>query len=75
MQVGGTMVKFEKVVEQPYNDAVFRAGLVTGHEVDTIYFEVERVGEEPFKMLLRSDEALALIWVLSGALWSEQIKR
>jgi len=57
-----------------YKDAVFRAGLVEGHEVDTVYFEVERDDRPQLTMLLRSDEALALIWVLSGALWSEQIQ-
>jgi len=67
-------IKLEKVVEQPYKDAVFRAGLVEGHEVDTIYFEVERNERPQITMLLRTDEALALVWVLSGALWSEQIQ-
>ena len=67
-------ITLEKVVEQPYKDASFRAGLVQGHEVDTIYFEIDRDERPQLTMLLRSDEALALIWVLSGALWSEQIQ-
>ena len=67
-------VTLEKVTEQPYDDAMFRAGLVDGHDIDTIYFEVEREGRPELTMLLRSDEALALIWVLTGALWSEQMK-
>ena len=67
-------ITLEKVAEQPYEDASFRAGLVKGHEVDTIYFEVDRKGKPQFTMLLRADEALALLWVLSGALWSERIQ-
>ena len=66
-------VTLEKVAEQPYSDAVFRAGLVKGHEIDTVYFEVEREDRPELTMLLRTDEALALIWVLTGALWSEHI--
>lgn len=67
-------INLEKTVEQPYKDASFRAGLVVGHEIDTIYFEIDRDERPQLTILLRSDEALALIWVLSGALWSEQIQ-
>ena len=64
----------EQVTEQPYDDASFSAGLVKGHEHDTVYFTMARRGEPETTVLLRNDEALALIWVLSGALWSEQIQ-
>ena len=67
-------VTLEKVAEQPYSNAIFRAGLVEGHEIDTVYFEIERDHAPELTMLLRSDEALALVWVLTGALWSEQMK-
>jgi len=48
--------------------------LVEGHAHDTIYLKLERENEEPLTLLLRRDEALAVIWLLGGALWSEQIQ-
>jgi len=74
---GGVQVQpitLEKVAEQPYQDTSFVAGLVEGHEVDTIYFEMVRDERTDLSVLLRRDEALALIWVLTGALWSEQMQ-
>lgn len=66
-------IKFEQVAEQAYDDCVFRAGLVEGHKVDTLYLGIEGEGRPDLTLLLRTDEALALIWVLSGALWSEEL--
>jgi len=60
--------------QQPYTDTKFSAGLVEGHAHDTIYLKLERGIEEPLTLFLRHDEALTLIWLLSGALWSEQVR-
>ncbi len=56
---------------QPYSDTGFSAGIVEGHSIDTIYLKLARNGEEPTTILFRRDEALAVVWLLSGALWSE----
>jgi hypothetical protein len=71
------MAKFvlKEMCSQPYSDTVFSAGLVEGHAVDTIYLKLAREVEEPTVILFRRDEALAVLWVLSGALWSEGMER
>ena len=69
-----TRVVLEETGEQPYTDTRFSAGLVEGHAHDTIYLKLERENEEPLTLLLRRDEALAVIWLLGGALWSERIQ-
>ena len=66
-------ITLESVCEQPYEGACFRAGRVEGHDVDEMYFELEREGKPQLTVLLRDDEALALIWVMSGAVWSGMI--
>ena len=58
---------------QPYEDACFSAGLVTGAEPDTVYLRMEKDGEEPTTLFLRPDGLLALVWVASGALWSAEM--
>ena len=58
---------------QPYADAAFSAGLVEDHATDTIYLTLERGGEQPTTILFRTDEALSVMWLLSGAVWSEHI--
>jgi hypothetical protein len=56
---------------QPYKDCVFSAGLVEGIDPDTVYLAFERDDERGLSMFfLRPDEALAVLHVLSGALWS-----
>ena len=62
---------FQELMRQPYENMIMSAGLVSGHPVDTIYFRLER--EEDWMLLLRRDEALALVWLLSGVCWSEEI--
>ncbi len=62
-----------QVQAQPYQDCTFSAGLVEGLEPDTIYFRFERSGEEPYMFFLRPDEALAIAWLLNGALWSQSV--
>lgn len=54
------------------NGATFSAGLLRNHPVDTLYLTLERDGE-PFTLHLRRDEASIIIWLLSGAMWSEQV--
>ena len=66
-------IKLQQIAEQEYTDATFRAGLVEGHKIDTIYFQIKGENKPTLTVLLRTDEALALNWVLTGTLWSEQI--
>ena len=74
-QVPDSGLTLEETGEQPYADARFSAGLVEDHAHDTIYLKLEREGEESLTVLLRRDEALAVIWLLAGALWSESIQQ
>lgn len=74
---GGMTVKLEETGRQPYADSLLSAGLVHGHPADTIYLQFERLAgdEEPTTILVRADEALAILWLLSGALWSQRVSQ
>ena len=63
-----------RALSQPYENCEFSAGLVTGIDPDTIYLQCGRDGDaEPLRLFLRPDEAQAIVWVLTGALWSHEI--
>jgi len=65
-----------QAIEQPYSNCTFSAGLVTGIEPDVIYLKLHKQDDkptEPTYFFLRPDEALAVQWVLAGALWSHSI--
>jgi hypothetical protein len=64
---------FTELIAQPYSNCVFAAGHVEGHAVDTIYLRWERDNDTERMIMLRPDEAVAIIQVLSGALWSALI--
>jgi len=66
-------IRCEEIISQPYANAAFSAGLVKGIEPDTLYLQFSRDGEEPWTVFLRPDEALAIVWVLSGSLWSKSM--
>lgn len=66
-------VMLKEICSQPYLFTEWSAGIVEGHPIDTIYLKVQRELEEPTTILLRRDEALAIIHLLSGALWSESL--
>ena len=61
-------IKLHETTKQPYADFSVSAGLVEGHEVDTIYLKMDHK-EKPVTLLLREDEALAIVWCLTGAVW------
>ena len=63
-------IETTEICDQPYSNARLSAGLVWGHATDTVYLKFERDGEEPTTIYLRNDEALAIVHLLSGALWS-----
>ena len=67
--------ELSELCRQPYRNCVFSAGFANGHPVDTLYLRFEREDEEPTTWLLRPDEAAAVAWCLTGALWSEQMRR
>ena len=64
---------FNEIAAQPYTDAKFSAGFVSGHPVDTMYLRFERDGQEPTTVLLRPDEMAAVMHVTAGVLWSHCI--
>lgn len=66
---GGEVILHE-TTRQPYANCCFSAGLTERHPIDTVYLRFEREGEEPTTILLRADEALAVVYVLTGAVWS-----
>jgi hypothetical protein len=56
-----------------YDNATFEAGYVEGHPHDTIYFKVDKPHREGeaglyYKILLKPNEAAALIWALSSVM-------
>lgn len=55
------------------NHCIFSAGLVEGIEPDTLYFRLEKDGEEGVTLFLRPDEMMAMAWVCNGALWSSAV--
>jgi len=65
--------KFWRAAHQSYTNCEFSAGLIEGIEPDTIYLRFDKNGQKPTTVMLRVDEALAIIHVLSGALWSDEI--
>ena len=65
-----------EVARQEYggNRCIFSAGIVEGREPDTIYLKIEKdEGEPATTIFLRADEAMCIIWLLAGALWSENL--
>ena len=70
-------VELNEVFTQEYtgNNCRFEAGLIEGHPVDTIYLTIGKDGVEPLTLLLRRDEALAIVIGLSSALWSEEMTK
>lgn len=74
-ETGG--LEFEEIAKQPYQDMVIAAGLVEGHPADTIYLSIERPKklECSFQLLLTTDEALAVVWAVGQALWSQEIAK
>lgn len=66
---------FTEIICQEYNNCKFSAGFVEGHPVDTLYFQAEKNGKITTQLLLRPDEMLAIVWVMTGLLWSEIISK
>ena len=72
----GGMV-FTELIRQPYQNFAMSAGTVEGAGVDTVFLEMgDKDDGTPGSMyLLRPDEAMAMIWCLSGALWGQEMDR
>lgn len=69
-------LQFTEAWRQEYggNNCVFAAGLVEGHPVDSLYLAIEKDGEQTMLLLLRPDEASAIVMALTGAMWTQQIE-
>ena len=70
----GRKGKFWRAAVQEYQNCEISAGLIWGLQPDTVYLRFDKDGEKPTTILLRPDEVLAVLHVLSGALWSKEIK-
>ena len=68
----GRVAHCQCVQKQEYKNCSFSAGLVDGAGPDDHYFRLEGRGE-PLTLFLREDEMLAMLWVISGTLWSSAI--
>ena len=62
-----------RVMMQEYDNCEISAGIVSGLEPDVIYLRFDK--DESTTILLRKDEALAIVYVLSGTLWSSEIDK
>jgi hypothetical protein len=71
--INGVKVIFHKAENQAYSNAIFSAGLIENHPIEKVYIKFERFGEEPETIVMRRDEALALMYSLIGALWSDSM--
>lgn len=58
------------VSRQDYENCFFEAGIAEGHPTDALYLRLGRTNEEPSIIFLRPDEMMALIWCMSGTVWS-----
>jgi hypothetical protein len=66
------MAKLFELLRQEYagNGAVFSAGFVEEHPVDTMYIRFERPGEVEYCIALRPDEMTIVANLATGVLWS-----
>tara|TARA_R110000868_G_scaffold386549_1_gene654845 strand:- start:848 stop:1102 length:255 start_codon:yes stop_codon:yes gene_type:complete len=69
-------VELVEVDRQEYagNNCLFSTGLVFGHEYETIYLRLEKDGDGPHTILMRTDEAARISAMLSNAVWSSLMK-
>lgn len=73
IKFNGRTGHFWQACKQAYSNCEFTAGLIKGLEPDTIYMRIDGDGRKPSTIFLRPDEATAILYVLSGALWSSNI--
>ena len=66
-------IELVEIGHQDYTNSKLSSGRVVGHEPDTVYLRFERDGEEATTIYLRDDEALSVLWLLSGTLWSARV--
>lgn len=58
------------------NNCIFSSGLVIDpDEIETIYLRVQRDGDAPHILYLRTDEAARIAALLANAIWSLEVKR
>lgn len=66
-------IKYKQMNKQEYLNCKFSVGYVFGHPVDNMYLKLERNGEEPIIILLRTDEMSAINHITAGIIWSEAV--
>jgi hypothetical protein len=58
------------------NNCTFSSGLVFDpDEIETIYLRVQKDGDEPYTLYLRTDEAARIAALLSNAIWSMEVQK
>lgn len=67
--LNGECVECFPLCRQPYINCYIEAGS-TSHPIDTIFLRFNRDNDDPTTYFLRPDEAIAISWVLNGAVWS-----
>jgi len=71
-------IRYEEQERIDYIGAKFAAGRIYNNKEtpqDVLYLEFSKEGQTPWIFDLTIDEAEAIIYVLSGALWSNEIER
>lgn len=70
---------YTEMIFQRYagNEMFISAGFVEGHDVDKVYFRLEKNGnpDDEVFVILRLDEMVGLLWCCSGVIWSEIMRR
>ena len=67
-------LQYTELARREYANAVVSAGFVSGHPVDTLYLRLRRDSKDE-SLLLRPDEAAAILWCLSGVLLNLELER
>lgn len=63
-------LEFTEIIDQPYTNCIFGAGVVEGHPIDTVYLRWERDDGTGGMLMLRPDEMAAIARLCGGVLWS-----
>lgn len=71
-------MEISEVDSQTYtgNNCIFSSGLVFDPDgIETIYLRVQKDGDQPHTLYLRTDEAARIAALLSNAIWSLEMRK
>jgi hypothetical protein len=73
--INGVQAVFSQLALQQYNNGVFTAGIIDDtNQPDCVFFTISIDGEEDVVITLRSDEANALISLISHSLMVKNLE-